>query len=71
MEADRQLHRFAQVIEVAVAESTARAALASRAAQHSVVAELGRRATEGASIGELFDLSCTEAATALPADTSR
>ena len=66
--ADHQLHRFAQVIEVAVAESTAREALASRAAQQSVVAELGRRAAEGAGIGELVDLACVEAAAALPAD---
>ena len=68
VDADRQLRRFAQVIEVAVAESTAREALASRATQQSVVAELGRRATEGTSIGELLDLACVEAAAALPAD---
>ena len=66
--ADRELHRFAQVIEVAVAASIASEALALRATQQSVVAELGRRAIEGASIGELFDLACEEAAAALPSD---
>ncbi len=67
-EADRQLRRFAQVIEVAVAESTAREALAALAAQQTVVAELGRRATEGAAIAELFQFACEGTREAMPAD---
>ena len=53
---------------MAVAESTAREALAARAAQQTVVAELGQRATEGTGISELFQLACDGARTAMPAD---
>jgi diguanylate cyclase (GGDEF)-like protein/PAS domain S-box-containing protein len=67
-DADRQLRRFAQVIEVAVAESTAREALATRAAQQTVVAELGLRATEGAEVQELFQLACDGVRETMPAD---
>jgi diguanylate cyclase (GGDEF)-like protein/PAS domain S-box-containing protein len=67
-DADRQLRRVAQVIEVAVAESTAREALAARAAQQTVVAELGRCATEGVDVMELFQRACDGVREAMPAD---